>query len=222
MKRLILALSLLFVAFSVCAETLMPRRTVTGNTVLSKADPDARIEILQPAAYVGAVRFALYDVADCEIHLFVDTDASKKVRRLYWVQYEAYLAEHPTLKYEKHPAYSPTALNGLPFHQRARFGQSSDTPQPGSDAERAFALLAEKGYSLPAETVNVTYKHFLDATMRKEVLLMVIEDMALTGTSFSQLVVNNELQPAWKPVADKLLERAPKAFRITMNPRTAQ
>lgn len=216
MKQLILTLAIFFTSIVASAQALPPMRTVDGNVVLSQSDPNARIEILLPATYVGAVRFTLYDVADCEIHLFVDADEAKQVRRLYWVQFEAYLPEHPTLAYEHHPAYTPTELNGLPFYQRARFGQSTDTPKPGSDADRAYKLLSENGYKLPAETVNVTYKHFLGTKMRKEVLLMVIEDMALTGTSFSQLVKNNELQPTWAPIADKLLERSPKAFAISL------
>ncbi len=216
MKQLLLTLVIFFTSIAASAQDLKPLRTVDGNVVLSKSNPSVRIEILPPATYVGAVRFTLYDVADCEIHLFVDADDSKQIRRVYWVQFEAYLPEHSTLAYEHHPAYTPTELDGLPFYQRARFGQSTDTPKPGSDADRAYKLLSENGYKLPAETVNVTYKHFLGTEMRKEVLLMVIEDMALSGTSFAQLVKNNELQPTWAPIAEKLLERSPKAFAISL------
>jgi hypothetical protein len=33
------------------------------------------------AAYVGANRFVLYGIADCELHAFVESDAHKKVQR---------------------------------------------------------------------------------------------------------------------------------------------
>jgi hypothetical protein len=163
------------------------------------------------------VRFVLYGTADCEIHLFVDADAAKRVRRLYWVQFEAYLPEHPTLKYEPHKAYAPVSMAGVTFYQRARFGQSLDVPRANSDADRAFALLKEKGYTLPAETVNVTYKHFLDSTMRKELLLMVIEDMAPTGTTFAELTKGGVLQPNWAPIAEQLLAKAAGVFVVKFN-----
>lgn len=215
MTRYLFAVAILAATICACAPIQIPQRTVEGKVVVSVSDPGVRIEILQPATYVGATRFVLFEVADCEIHLFVDADDAKNIRRLYWVQFEAYLPEHPTLAYSHHPAYSPTTLSGLPFYQRARFGQTSESPSPGSDAERAFSLLKEKGYTLPAETVNVTYKHFLDSTMRKELLLIMLEDMSLAGTTFAQLVRDNEVQPTWAPIAAKLLERAPQAFAIT-------
>ena len=217
MKPFVLAFAVVIASASATAQPLTPQRTVVGTSVLSRQDPNVRITVPSAAAYVEAVRFVLFGVADCELHLFVEADASKKVRRLYWVQFEAYLPEHPSLAYTHHPAFTPTTLNGVPFQQRARFGLSSEKPEPGSDADRAFALLRERGYTLPAETVNVTYKHFLDATMRKELLLIVLDDMATTGTRFADLVKGNDLQPAWAPLATRLLERAPAAFTVTMN-----
>lgn len=33
------------------------------------------------AAYVGANRFVIYGITDCELHAFVESDAHKKVQR---------------------------------------------------------------------------------------------------------------------------------------------
>jgi hypothetical protein len=213
MKHVINLLTLVFLCFAAFAEAQSPLRTVSGKVVESQIDPSASIEVLADATYVGAVRFTLYRVADCEIHLFVDADASKRIRRLYWVQFEAYLPEKPTLRYTHHPAYSPVEMSGLSFYQRARFGQSSDVPDVGSEADRVYALLKEKGYSLPPETVNVTYKHFM-SDMRKELLLIFIEDMSLSGTSFAELEKDGAVQPSWKPIAEKLQARAAKVFAV--------
>jgi hypothetical protein len=217
MKQIFLALTVLTLSFFATAQTLVPQRTVSGNVVSSPKDPIGKIEVLPSASYVGAVRLVLFGAADCEIHLFVDADASKRVRRLYWVQFEAYLPEHPNLRYSPTPSYSQISMAGLTFYQRARFGQSSDVPRAGSDADRAYALLKEKGYTLPAETVNVTYKHFLDSAMRKELLLMVIEDMSTTGTTFAQLVKDGAVQPSWAPIAAQLLARASKVFAVNVS-----
>lgn len=213
MKYAIALLAMFYLSSPVTAQQLHPLRTVEGTSVVSTNGPAAKIQVPDGAVYVGAVRFVLFESADCEIHLFVDADASKRIQRLYWVQFEAYLPEQPTLRYEPSAAYTPLEMSGLPFYQRARFGQSSDIPRPGSDAEAAFALLKQNGYTLPPETVNVTYKHFF-AEMRKELLLMVIEDMSLSGVTFGQLLQGDAVQPAWLPVAEQLKARSSKVFTI--------
>jgi hypothetical protein len=217
LKQFILAIAISTLCLTADAQALAPQRTAVGSVVSSPVDPNGQVEILRPATYVGAVRFVLFGAADCEIHLYVDADASKRVRSVYWIQFEAYLPEPPTFRYSHHPAYSPLTMSGLPVYQRARFGQSSDVPQPGSDADQAFALLRSKGYTLPAETVNVTYKHFLGSDMRKELLLMVIDDMSTTDTTFAELVKDGKLQPAWNPIAEKLLAKASKVFSVRLN-----
>ena len=65
------------------AQTAPPERTVGGNVITSRNDPQARIELPKSAQYVGADRWILYDIADCELHAFVDTDGRKNVQRLY-------------------------------------------------------------------------------------------------------------------------------------------
>jgi hypothetical protein len=217
MNYLLFALVVYVATSAAVAQSLPPERTVEGTVVVSTKDPSARISVPPQATYVGAARFALFGVADCEIHLFVEADQSKKVKRIFWVQFEGYLPEHPKLVYSKHPAYSSTSLSGLPFYHRARFGQSTDPIEPGSDAERVFSMLKEKGFTVPPETVNVTYKHFLDSTMRKELMLIVIEDMSTTGTTLAQLVRDNKVQPVWASVAARLLGREPKPFTVTLN-----
>jgi hypothetical protein len=77
MKQIILALAVLTFSFFATAQTLIPQRTVSGNVVSSSKDPIGKIEVIPSASYVGAVRFVLFGAADCEIHLFVDADASK-------------------------------------------------------------------------------------------------------------------------------------------------
>src|SRR6202008_433337 len=78
-----------------------PERVVSGRTLVSVSAPGVRVELAEPFRYVGGQRFALYDVADAEQHLFVEADASGLVRRLYWLQFEAYLpGKGGSYKYE--------------------------------------------------------------------------------------------------------------------------
>lgn len=213
--RIVLTLLALCLAIGVTAQTLPPLRTVSGASVMSQADPAARITVRPKATYVGALRFVLFDVADCEIHVFVDAGADKRVRRLYWVHFEAYLPQHPTLRYAPHRSDAQVQLAGRPFYQRARFGSAVDVPREGSDAAQVYALLQRQGYRLPEETVNVTYKHFLDADMRKELLLMVLQDMAHLDVRFNDLVKDGQLQATrWAPIAERLLDEAATVFDI--------
>ena len=50
-----------------------------------------RITVPNSVQYVSAARWDLNDIADAELHVFVDADAQKRVQRLYWIQFEAYL-----------------------------------------------------------------------------------------------------------------------------------
>jgi hypothetical protein len=52
--------------------------------------------------------------------------------------------------------------------------------------------------------------------MRKEILLMVLEDMATTGTSFEKLVQGGVVQPSWPPIAEQLLARASSVFSVKL------
>jgi hypothetical protein len=88
----------LFCAF-LPAQTAGPERKVESNVITSERDPAVRIRVPNSAQYVGADRWVLYGMADCELHAFVYADAQKSVQRLYWVQFEGYLPTRPELKY---------------------------------------------------------------------------------------------------------------------------
>ena len=82
--------------------TAQPDRSVSDNTVVSRRDPAVQIKLPSSACYVGADRFLLSDrelgdFDDCELHVFVNADDARNVRKLYWVQFEAYLPSQPSL-----------------------------------------------------------------------------------------------------------------------------
>jgi hypothetical protein len=80
------------------AAFLLPKPIV--QSVTSERDPKVRIQLPKSAQYVGADRWVLYGIADCELHAFVDADRQKNVQRLYWVQFEGYLPTKPELKHK--------------------------------------------------------------------------------------------------------------------------
>jgi hypothetical protein len=65
------------------AQTRNPERKVEGNAITSENDPKVRIELLKSVQYVGADRWVLYGIADCELHAFVAADQRKNVQSLY-------------------------------------------------------------------------------------------------------------------------------------------
>ena len=82
------------------AQTRNPERKVEGNAIVSESDPKVRIELPKSVQYVGAGRWVLYGIADCELHAFVEADERKNVQRLYWVQFEGYIPTKPKLKHQ--------------------------------------------------------------------------------------------------------------------------
>jgi hypothetical protein len=60
-----------------------PERRVEGNTITSMRDPKLRIQLPEPVHYIGADRWVLHGIADCESHAFVEADAQKNVQVFY-------------------------------------------------------------------------------------------------------------------------------------------
>lgn len=66
--------SLLLICGLLRAQTNAPKRKVDGNVITSERDPQVRIGLPKAAHYVGADRWVLYGIADCELHAFVEAD----------------------------------------------------------------------------------------------------------------------------------------------------
>lgn len=217
MKRFVLVIAILLASFATHAnapkEALKPIRTVNATTLTSTQDPAVRVTLPKEARYVGADRWILYDIADCEIHLFVEADADKNVKRWYWIQFEGYIPSKPDLKYRPKDTRIET-IGGLEFQVRARFGPSADKPQPNSDSERVMQLLRNNGYKLPPHMMNVRFIHFFDQ-MRKELMIIVTEDLATTGYTSEQLMAGDAAKPEWAPIGEALIQRGKAAIVLT-------
>jgi hypothetical protein len=105
---------LFFLCGCLTAQTKQPERKVVGSVIRSEHDPEVRIQLPKSVQYVGADRWILYDIADCELHAVVQADRQKKVKTLYWVQFEGYIATRPELK---HTYDSPehATMGGMDF-----------------------------------------------------------------------------------------------------------
>lgn len=196
----------------VAAQSAGPERRVEGNVVESERDPKVRVRLPQSAQYVGADRWILYDIADCELHAFVEADAQKHVQRLYWVQFEGYLPTRPELQ---HTYDSPTHadIGGMDFYVDTWVRATGEEARKGSDLEHIFALIRDKGYVMPDGMTYVRLVHLFDAK-RKELMIIYGEDIARTGLTVTELKPSGKRHDRWPTVEKEARQRAEKSVEI--------
>ncbi len=198
---------------SLAAQATRPERKVEGNIITSERDPKVLIHLPNWAQYVGADRWVLYDMADCELHVFVDADRQKNVQRLYWVQFEAYLPTRPELK---HTYDSPrhTNLGGMDFYVDTWVRTKDAETRPGSDVEHILALIRSRGYHMPEGMMYVRLVHLLDAEKRKELMIIYGENVSPSGFTATELQPGGKGYGQWPSIETGLLERAEKSVTI--------
>lgn len=202
---------------SLLAQTATPERKVAGNTITSERDPAVRIEVPKSAHYVGADRWVLYTIADCELHVFVETDGRENIQRLYWLQFEQYVPSRPDLH---HTYDSPkhAAIGGWDFFVDS-WVRARDAPtEAGSDREHIEALVRAKGYHMPAGMMYVRLVHLLDAAKRKELMIIYGEDLTPTGFTAAELSEGGKAHDLWAGMANELLRRAEQHILVIPHP----
>src|SRR5262245_43719744 len=160
-RLFLIRITLMVTSFTFLSAQAPPERKVEGHVITSARDPRVRIELPETVRYVGADRWILYEIADCELHAFVDADAEKRIQRLYWVQFEGYVASRPELH---HTYDSPrhTTLGGMDFCIDTWIAGKGDAVTTGSDLEHILALVRSRGYTMPADMMSVRRVHLLD------------------------------------------------------------
>ena len=191
-----------------------PERKVEGSTITSLRDPEARLQLPSPAHYVGADRWPLYDIADCELHVFVEADQQKKVQRLYWVQFEQYLPNKPDLHHQ-YDSPRHLTIGGMDFYVDTWTRSVDEKSKPGSDGEHVRELIARAGYQLPKESMSVRLVHLLDEEKRKELMIIYAEGLEPTGFSAADLRKGGSAYDRWAEIEQGLIQRAKAAVKIT-------
>jgi len=194
-----------------------PERIVLNGTVVSRHDPAVTVKLPESVQYLGADRFVLNDphlgdFDDCELHAFVDSDGSGGIRKLYWVQFEAYLPSHPQLA---HTYDSPrhAMIGGLDFYLDTWTSSRATPPTPGSDEAHLHALLAQHGYRLP-DLMTVRLVHLTDATKRRELMIIYAESLAPTGYTARQLKTGGADHAKWTAIEAALIRRAKQSIAV--------
>ena len=175
-----------------------PERLVEGNTIISEHDPKMRIRLPVSAHYVGADRWVLYGIADCELHAFVKSDEQKNVQELYWVQFEGYIPTRPDLHHKYDSPQHPT-IEDMDFYVDTWPRSNEEKTEPGSDREHLDALILATGYKIPANMMYVRLIYLLDAEKRKELMIIYGEDLASTGFTAADLRQGGSIGPLAGP-----------------------
>lgn len=202
MKRLLPGLCAIALLVYTSALAAPPERTVQDNRVTSTHDPAITITLPRGAQYVGADRWDLYDICDAELHVFVEADERKRVKALYWIQFEGYLPSNAHIyDYTKD---QPVTFAGRPFWKRTRFGPTNDAQRAGSDGEHVRQMLARAGYELPPQMMNVRLVQVLDAARRKELMFIYAEELP-----------GGAMDDEWPKIEKALVKRAMKRIRLS-------
>lgn len=192
-----------------------------ANAIVHPGAPALRVHVPEGAAYVGGERFTLYGVADCEIHVFVEADAERRIRRFYWIQFESYLPSRPDARYDYGESDRRMDLWGAAAWASAFAMTTARTPRPGSDTERVRAILERAGYAAPPHMMAVRLVRLLDDPQgtgygRQELMLIYAEDMAPTGLTPDDVRTDGAPNARWTALEPPLIERAAAAFRVEL------
>ena len=194
------------------AEAPSPERQVRDNSIVSERDPAVRLELPARAHHVGAHRWTLYDVADCELHVFVEADENKKVQRLYWIQFEGYIPSRPELHYD-YSANAKTEFAGRTFFVNASSGELNRKSRDGSDLEQVQKLIRSAGYSLPDHSINVRLVNLFDDN-RKELMIIYAEDLEPLGLTSADLKTGGRAEKRWPELQRQIEENAKSRLKI--------
>ena len=207
-----IAIAALLVA-CVCAQAERPERKVEHNVIVSQHDPAVRIELPKSARYLGADRWVLYGIADCELHAFVDADNQKQVQQLYWIQFEGYLPSKPDLHHQ-YDSPTHTTIGGMDFYVDTWVRGNDEKFDVGSDREHIESLIHNKGYSMPSGMMYIRLVHLLDDQRRKELMIIYGEDLAPTGFTVADLEKNGKAYDQWPALQKSLLTHAQDKIKI--------
>ena len=215
-----LGLTMLMLAGAVPAAAA-PNSTEARVEVHAIVHPGEGVTVRVPetATYAGGERFTLYGVADCEIHLFIEADADRRMRRLWWIQFESYLPSEPELSYDYGEGNRRMILGGTPTWMRANPVPTDGPMREGSDREAVFRILKSGGYPIPAEVMNVRMVQLLDDPQgtgqgRRELMIIYSEDLAPTGKTLADLTTDGKPDERWTAMGEALVERAMESVTV--------
>jgi hypothetical protein len=152
------------------------------------------------------------------LHAFVEIDERRNVQRLYWVQFEGYIASRPEL-HHKYDSPRHATIGGLDFYVDTWVRSNNEKIDPSSDREHIERLIHAKGYIMPPAVAYVRFVHLLDPEKRKELMIIYGEDLAPSGVSAEDLKENGKAHGQWQAIEKRLIDNAQSQIHIEPWPR---
>ena len=217
LKSACCALALLLTFFIVADpqnQLKQPQRSVQGQVLTSTEMPAVRLEFDKKFKYAGSQTFILYNVARAEQYFFIETDEKGAIRRLYWVQFEAYLPDN-THTY-RYPVTKTVNIAGRDFIADAYARNIKENPgRPDSDGARGRTFLTSQGYHWASdEILSQRLVYLVDAAKRAELMIIYSEDLSGMKLTAADLGPGGRAVAQWNDISKELLERALKGMKF--------
>jgi len=207
--------SLLTVAIPLAAASIVQLTVAaqprSNSGTRSSIGPPLVVTVSPQFRFVDRQRFVLFENSDAEQHVFVESADDGSIRRLVWIQFEAYLPGVAG-RYDYLSSQRTIEIDGFKFF--ADSAPRVEAPsRSGSDGAYLARLLDRHGLRLPQQRLWQRLVHVGEGD-RSEVMVIYLEDLTPHGVSASDLV-GGPATDRWPAMAHKLLERARAAVRFT-------
>ena len=185
-------------------------RTVDGNTITSSATPAVRLVLDEALDYGGSQNITLSTTTRAEQHIFVEADDDKRIRRLYWLQFEGKVdGRGRPYDYSSDPVVE---IAGKDFHVNYRFYPPSGFAGPrGSDGDQARQLIESKGYTFDPDLGRVRLVWLLGEPPLDELMIIYVESLAPHGLTVAALERD---EARWQAFRETLRDRAIAGMQI--------
>ncbi|MCH7830986.1 MAG: hypothetical protein IIB75_10580 [Proteobacteria bacterium] len=191
-------------------------RSVSENRLFSPRDPSLSMQFDSSFRYIGGQKFVLYGVADTEQYFFVETTADNKLKSLYWVQFEAYLPDN-TYQYDYEDSPARLQLNDYELYLDTSFGHANPglkKSRSRSDGYLVGEFLLSKGYDFPEEYAYARLIHLTDASRRKELMIIFIDNLEAYGLTATDLSEDGNDAQRWLEIESIHLEKIRRTLTL--------
>ena len=189
-------------------------RSVSENSLFSNRDPSVVMRFDPSFRHIGGQKFVLYGVADTEQHFFIETTADNKLMSLYWIQFEEYLPD-TSYQYDYEDSPARLRLNDYDFYlDTAVIHSNPKKRRAGTDGSLARQFVLSKGYTFPEDFSYARLVYLTDASRRKELMIIFIDDLAPLGLTASDLDEDGKEARRWPEIEKKHLEKIRKTLTL--------
>lgn len=207
-------------SLNICAQSTKKAETnqarwVRGRVLTSDSLSLIRIKFGKNFKFKGSQKFTLYDRAEAEQFYFVDADNQKRIKRMFIVQFEGFLANN-------NQTYDYSATKTLSIGGQDYIVNASFTPNVAAiikknsetDAAQAASFLESKNFRIGADVLFQRFIRVVDEAKRNEFILIYIEDLSGTGFSAADLSKGGRAENQKDKLFQELQNRALNSFAI--------